>query len=279
MINAVVPRAPVELGDWYQGDCHVGSETFIHRFNRALPCTPFAEQLVAEDGETCEVDVEGFALLTHTCDLRRDSNDRPYVEVAPLVKVEEGVLKEVEKRRNLQFLYIPGIADLGLVAHLERSMTVEKGVVAAWARTTGCANDTQRRQLAETLTRKRGRFAFPDAFGEFVHPLVDLLKKKATRAGLEGRALQSLDEIRVSADPDWETHGAGLFFWFVRAEDQGGFEGCRWDEILDSWLEMLSPNGRFSRVEGTVVEHADMSAADYIRSSHLDLDYLTPSDE
>jgi len=35
-------------------------------------------------------------------------------------------------------LYIPGVAELNLVADLDRVMTVEKAVVAEWERKSGC---------------------------------------------------------------------------------------------------------------------------------------------
>lgn len=89
---------------------------------------------ITEGAENVETEVRGFAVLTQTCDLVRPCADRPFVEVSPLVEVDDRVLREIERGRRPNYGFIPGVAPRRLVADLDRVMTVEKAVVAAWAR-------------------------------------------------------------------------------------------------------------------------------------------------
>jgi hypothetical protein len=61
----------------------------------------------------------------------RTCTSRPFIEVVPLVEVDEPSLREVQKGRRPQYAYIPGAAGLKLVADLDRVMTVEKPVLTS----------------------------------------------------------------------------------------------------------------------------------------------------
>jgi hypothetical protein len=154
-------------------------------------------------------------------------------------------------------------------------MTVEKAVVAAWERTAGCATDEDRRRFAEALARKRERFAFPNAFNEFVAPLKDRLQKLRGKTSYEGRAIDALLEIRVAAEPAWNAEAVELMFWFVRQEDcELGNLPRDWSALLEIWLGLLPNTQRFV-ADGEVVPLSLMSALDYRRSDRLDLDRLS----
>ena len=53
------------------------------------------------------------------------------------------------------------------------------------------------------------------------------------------------------------------------------FGNRRWDEWLKTWLALLEPSGRFTEPIGLVPDHSTMSAAEYLASDQLDLDYLS----
>ncbi|MBW4674412.1 MAG: hypothetical protein KME52_10440 [Desmonostoc geniculatum HA4340-LM1] len=91
---------------------------------------------------------------------------------------EEQFLDEVQKGRRTQFVYIPGVAKLYLIADLDCVMTVEKAVIGEWERVPGCQNDQQIRTLGQALARKRVRFAFPDDFNQFVRKLQQRIQDK-----------------------------------------------------------------------------------------------------
>lgn len=263
------------LATWRQGDCVRGEQWFAHRFDASAPLTDDARAAAEEGSDLVEVAVRGLVVLTQTCDVVRACGERPFVEVAPLVEVDASVLHDIQRGRRPLYAAIPGVADDQLVADLDRTMTVEKAIVARWARIEGCRTDRDVRQLAQSLARKRARFAFPDDLAWFAKKLQSRLVDKHERASDEGRALRALREIRVRAAPSWDAGKVELFFWFVRDDSQPDFEGRGWNEHLAAWMTLIPPSGRFEQVDAIVATLDDMTARDYVESDPLDLDHLS----
>jgi hypothetical protein len=217
--------------------------------------------------------VLGFALVTQTCDIVRSCKDRPFVEVCPLVEVDNARLKEIERGRRPGYGFLPMLAPQRLVADLDRVMTVEKPVLAEWTRTPGWTTDAEGRAFAAALARKRVRFAFPDDFTALVEELQRRLQEKHDKESPEGRGLRALREIRVQATPSWDGPEVTLLSWFVRQDADS--EGTGWPGLLDAWLRLVPATGRFSTVHGQVASLEEMNALDYVGSDPLDLDHLS----
>ena len=270
-----VARIDKALAEWRQGDVVRGPVDFIHMGDPSCPLTNLAGEAQG-DGPTVLVGEEiGLVVLTQTCDLVRTCLERPFVEVAPLVEVDENELRPIERGYLMKYAHIPVLHGERLVAALDRVMTVEKTIVAQWARVLGCRNDAEARAFAEVLKRKRGRFAYPDDFVKASDALQNRLKEKHDRQSDEGRALRALREIRVTAEPSWEAGQVTLVFWFVRHPEQRDFDGKAWDAWLDTWLKLVKKTDRYVAVRGLVTTLADMTAEDYVTSDPLDLDYLS----
>jgi hypothetical protein len=263
------------LSEWCQGDCVLGEHWFVYRFNPQCPLTSDSADVAQEETDLAESEVKGFAVVTQTCDIVRTCNKRPFVEIVPLVEVDEPQLHEIQRSRQPQYAYIPGIAELNLVADLDRVMTVEKAVVAEWERKPGCLSDDSVRVLGQALTRKRARFAFPDDFTNFAKKLQNRLRDKHNKPTDEGEALRALREIRVRAEPSWNSPEIRLIFWFIRDEEQSKFQGIGWEQFLERWLQLIPESGRYQNVEGSVVALEDMTAKEYVESDPLDLDHLS----
>lgn len=263
------------LKEWCQGDYVLGEHWFIYRFNPQRPLTSDSADVAKEETDLAESEVKGFVIVTQTCDIVRSCNERPFVEIVPLVEVDEQQLHDVQRSRRPQYAYIPGVAGLNLVADLDRIMTVEKAVVAEWERKPGCLSDDEIRALGQALTRKRARFAFPDDFTDFARKLQNRLRDKHDKDTDEGEALRALREIRVRAEPSWNSSEIRLIFWFIRDEDQNQFKGVGWDQFLNQWLQLIPESGRYKNVEGSVVALEDMTAKEYVESDPLDLDHLS----
>src|SRR5690606_33805108 len=133
-----------------------------------------------------------------------------------------------------------------------RGMTVEKPLVATWERVSGCKTDQEARDFAAALARKRARFAFPDDFNQLVNKLSKRLTEKHDKQTHEGRALRSLREIRVSAQPSWDSNQVELMLWFVKNDGEEDFEGTSWAELLRVWLNLIPARGRFTQIYGQV---------------------------
>ena len=276
------------LKEWRQGDCVRGEHWFVHRFNPQCPLTSDSADVAKEETDLSESEVKGFVVVTQTCDVVRSCLARPFIEVIPLIELNEQFLEEisskgskeqfldeVRKSRRPQYAYIPGVAGFNLIADLDRVMTVEKAVIAEWERIPGCQNDEEIRALGQTLARKRVRFAFPDDFNKFVKKLQERMRDKHNKPNDEGEALRALREIRVRAEPSWSSSEIRLIFWFIRDEEQNQFEGTGWEQLLTQWLQLIPASGRFTKVEGLVKSLEDMKAKEYVESDPLDLDHLS----
>ena len=270
-----VEQVDERIASWRQGDCVVADDWFLFRVNVDNPLTADGEAAVVEGAENAETSVRGFAVLTQTCDLFRSCADRPFAEVSPLVEVDDRVLREIERGRRPNYGFIPGVADQRLVADLDRVMTVEKAVVAAWERIEGCRTEDEARRLSLALARKRARTAFPDDFVEFARPLMDRMSERHDRQSDEGRVLRSLREIRVRAAPSWDADAVELMFWFVRNDDESAFEAEDWKHCRTALPQAQSTSGRFVRVDGVILSLDDLTARDYVESDPLDLDHLS----
>lgn len=263
------------LAAWRQGDCAVGEQWFVHRLEKSFSVTVAGREAAKADVDLAEQEVAGFVVVSQTCDVVRSCNDRPYVEVCPLVEVDEDRLAEIQRGRRPAYAFVPLLAGRKLVADLDRVMTVEKPAVAAWARTPGLSTDEEARAFAVALGRKRIRFAFPDDFTTLAKKLQARLADKHDRNTDEGRGLRALREIRIQAAPQWDGEQVDLFFWFIRDAADGNFEGKNWADLLKDWLKLVPPSGRFASVSGQVATLDDMTARDFVDSDPLDLDHLS----
>lgn len=267
----------IDLGisQWRQGDCVVGEQTFTHAFDPMVPITEAAKAAATAGFALVDTFVAGLAVLTQTCDLVRSCKVRHYVEVAPLVLAESGLVEEVRRGRRPNYAYLTGIADHGLIVDLDRVMTVEKALVVTWSRVQGCRTDDETRQFADALARKRSRFAFPDDFTLLVDGLRERLNEKHGKQSPEGEALRGIREIRVRAHPSWDADAIELEFIFIRGSDGGDASGIPDYEFLKKWLDLVPATGRFVTVDGVIHTPERMTADEYVRSDRLDLDHLS----
>ncbi len=251
---------------WRQGDVALEADLFVDM--RAGDAGP-------SDPDVVTSEVPGLVLLTQTCDVVRVHTERPWVEVSPLVEMPDpALLASIERLERPQFALIPALRGRGLVADLDRTMTIDKVLLASWARTPGWATDAEDRSFREALARNRSRPAFDDDFVKAVRRLSTRLRKNHGKDSPIGHATTALTEIRVHASPSWSDAEVEVFFWFIHDRPPGG-SSIEWDRHVESWLGLLTPIGRFRDFDGTASTLDDMTARDYVDSDRLDLDRLS----
>lgn len=281
--STLIEQVDRALSDWHQGDvcCDPGLK-FIFL---ADPSGPLNSESTGAFGQppraseetheselevVSEDEIEGFVILTHTCDLVRSCRSRPFVEVAPLVKVSERIVEETRLWKRIAFAYVPSKASDCLVADLDRIMTVEKKVVARWNRVQGCNSENEARQFREAIGRKRSRYPFPDEFVEAIEDIQDRLLQKHNKKTEEGAHLRALSEIRVLATPSWDAMSVSVRFLFIKNEDP---ESATWPTYIRSWLSKFKSGSKYTLVgDYSATDLPTMSADDYVSSDRLDLD-------
>lgn len=273
------------LQAWRQGDVSLDAGLeFLHLADLSRPhstaSTQVAEAMAADgepikDGPAPVLDeARGMVMLSQTCDVVRNCRSRPFVEVAPLIEVSEEWVEAIRRLKRPAFAYVPAVAGDRLVADLDRTMTVEKALVARWTRTPGWETDEELRVIALALSRKRSRFAFPDDFVAAAEALQRRLVDKHDKETDEGAHLRALREIRVRAAPSWDDAEVQLSWWFIKDADPTDAE-ADWPTHMDQWLALFDQTGRFRLDPPTACRLEDMTARDYVESDHLDLDRLS----
>jgi hypothetical protein len=270
--DARLSAVALSLGEWRQGDCVIGDGcTFLFRYDPTLPVSPDPD--LSPEFDIGEQPVEGLVVLTQSCDIVRDCVEKPTLEVAALVRVDEREYAAL--RHSSRFAIVPGLQDKLLVADLERVMTVEKPVVAGWTRVEGCVTDEDRRLFAQAIVRKRQRFAFPDDFAHRAGRMRSRFRDKHDKSTDEGRALSALLEIRVRAEPGWDDERIKLTFFFIKKDGVAGVDGLPWPSLAADWTGLFDTGGQFVEVDPDVTTLDDISARDYFESDRLDLDQLS----
>jgi hypothetical protein len=263
------------LANWRQGDCVLGEHWFVHRVDLAIPLTDAGRHAAAASSDLAETAVAGLVVVSQTCDIVRACKDRSFAEVSPLVEVSPQDLALITGKKRPSYALVPSLASQRLVADLDRTMTVEKPVIAGWIRVAGCRTDEEGRAFAEALARKRKRFAFPDDFNALVRPLQARLVEKHGRDSDEGRSLRALREIRIQATPSWSAENINLMIWFIPYAENAVGTSLPTHIQLESWLKLIKPSGRFRRVHGQIETLERLRAVDYLASDLLDLDHLS----
>ena len=279
----LVKKVDAALQDWRQGDVVLGELDFVYMADLATPLTPEAAAMASEEGGSSSgstlaavgQSVPGLVVVSQSCDIVRSCERKPYVEVAPLMLVDDEALELARLGRTVAVAYIPAIADRKLVADLERVQTLEKTVVAQWNRLAGCRTDEEARNFAEALRRKRGRFAFPDDFVALTSRLSDRIKQKHNKNSGEGEMLRALREIRVRGAPSWDADRVELTFLFIKDDGRDPADEETWAAQLRGLLALVKPAGRYVAVTGYVATLDDITARDLVESDRLDFDHLS----
>ena len=275
------------LQAWRQGDVSLDAGLeFLHFADLSRPHSPASAQVaesLARDHEAIEAGptpvldaVPGVVMLSQTCDVVRRCRDRPFVEIAPLIEVPGSWVEEIRRLKRPAFAFVPGTVGERLVADLDRTMTVEKAIVARWTRIPGCETDDDMRDFAEALARKRSRFAFPDDFVAATRNLQERLTDKHNRQTDEGAHLRALREIRVRAAPSWDDGEVQLSWWFIKDTDPVDAP-VDWPSLVERWIALFDQTGRFRLDPPIACRLEDMTARDYVESDRLDLDRLSVS--
>jgi hypothetical protein len=271
------------LASWCQGDVILHGGLFAHHIALAgAPLTDAAKQVAIElqasnpeDLLIVTTEAPGFIVLTQTCDLRRSSKDRKFVELAPLVVVSPEMHAEIARCKRPAFANIPTLADRRLVADLDRSMTVEKAVLATLTRTPGMTSDLEIADFQRALARSKGRFAFPDAFNDAMKRFQKRMVDRAGKQSPEGAHVNAVVEIRISAEPAWDAAEVGVTLWLIIKDDPAPQQWTKW---INEWEGLIDQTGRF-KLKGPLRLRRleDMRASEYVGSYPLDLDHLSAS--
>jgi len=139
----------------------------------------------------------GVAVISQSCDAAQIV--RNHIHVAPVVILEGTLATEAASGKRVSFAALQHLGD-GHFACLETVVTLPKAILATASRQRGLVQDEHVRRFAGSVSRKYGRFAFPDDVVRTLDPLRGVLRSKARKEQTPlGRILASVYGIRVEA--------------------------------------------------------------------------------
>ncbi|MGC4154821.1 MAG: hypothetical protein QM628_17350 [Propionicimonas sp.] len=183
-------------GSWVQGDLFLTVEGLTETSAVGVgPCSP--------------IDV---VLLTQTCDAIREN--RELVQVAPIVGLEPSAANEARLLKRPRYVELPNRESPDDFGDLDRIMTVTKEHLVRFTRVPASKSSGAARRLADQISRKWGRFPFPDEVDRVLKPMARNISKAARNEGSHlGAALRAVQEIRVEAD--WSATPLALQILFI----------------------------------------------------------------
>jgi hypothetical protein len=266
--GAEIPEWVDHLREWRQGD-------YTLDISQILLVTGFEDgDLVPKGGEAI-----GLVVISQTCDIVNWSEGKEWVTVAPLTEVNDAKLLGASRGTSPAWATLENPPAENVVADLNQMMTMHKSVLAGLARKRGFNTDIGGIRFAETLARKHGRFAFPDAFAQFVlAPLRTRIQKAHGKNSDQGKAYPSISHVRVAASPSWASAEIAIGFRFV-LEPQETREVARnvISRVLSEHLSKIEwPNGYKPEDPVFTLQTAEeMSVREWLDSQPLDWDYIS----
>jgi hypothetical protein len=248
---------------WRQGDVVEGLIDFVKK-----SIDPAGDGLVDET-----VRKRGAVIITQTCDIVRDVDKVPHIQVAPLVELPEGEARSARRGERPTYVHVPGYGKSAF-ADLDLIMTVAKPALARFGRVRGCRNEDERFRFGQGVARRWGRFAFPNDVVDALRPLRTRLDKKADKGTPEGEAIRLLDSVFVSVDPDWEKEDGAVTLHFVVPDDVAESEIRDMRKQAESWMELV-PKG-LRAFDASVERLSEVSATEYLAWQRLDYDFVSP---
>lgn len=267
-----------ESTEWRQGDCVVMPLDFNWMIHEHAHLTANARAAAEQGFDQAAREYRGAVVLTQSCDVERNCDKRPFLEVAPLVEMEPHQIPLIRDGRMIQYLYIPALASQNLVGDLDLRMTVEKAVVADWDRVPGWATDKEGQKLTRAIVRKVGRFAVPTDIGNMLRRWGDEINEVFKRKGKPtavGLLLNEVGEIRLLADKNWSTDPLKLEILLILRAENADLEK-RIEAQIPTLRSMIGSNPRVADPVAISVETlSTMSAQRYLESDPMDFDHLS----
>ena len=274
--NSLVDRVDNHTQLWRQGDIvELGALAWFAEPRLAL--TSQSAALSEDQLSSIIADIDQLAIVTQTCDIVRDCRLRPFILLAPIIKLPEPTAGEARRGTRPRYVPVPGHGEDSFI-DLDYVVTAEKSLLLKFAPKRGLPDEQSQRWFGTGVARVFSRFAFPDDLYDALRGLVTRVKRKHARNSREGRALEALAEIRIQGTPSWDAQEIDVFIVFSTATRREATEVMtddEWDTNIDKWLERAEPHGVIRSVGGAMIPLDELTAREYLDSYPLDLEHLS----
>ena len=256
--------------------------------------------------------LEFGVIVTQTCDVVRRCAERPHVHIAAVVELNGQERIEAAKGWRPRYAAAEWLGPSWFV-DLDRQCMVEKAVLVDCTFEGGPRSPQSDQQLARSLGRHRERYPFPDDLAPCVRPLIERLRSKAGKATAQGRRIDEIVEIRVRADPSWDSPRITIELVFLidparlpptstdeespplandlsnlpnldaqrlaelidKSEATSLGRSMLWQRLVAEWAGTCLAGGIISGIASRAASLAEFTRGEELLTPQLDLDYLS----
>ena len=163
--------------------------------------------------------VDEVVLVTQTCDLQETTSEEPHCLVAPVLKVSTDSAWQVTRGHRPRFVGLPwrddqSIGDLSLITVVDRSLLV--GATSLGNPRTS----RERLHFADMAARYLTRPAIANHINEVLAPSVQRIGDRYDRQSAEGRCLEKVAQLRLEANPDFDSAQPALTVLVLIEEEE-----------------------------------------------------------
>lgn len=221
----------------------------------------------------------GLAVITQTCDIVNFGPEKEWVTVAALREVDEQKLKHISAGRTPIFAELECPPAANVVVDLTQVMTIHKKLLSTFKRNDGFKTDSNAVRFADVLSRKHGRFAFPDKFSsDVLGPLRDRIRGKHGKDSDQGKAYRSISSVRASASPNWDAESVKVGFRFLLLpEGERSTDRSSIRNVVEDLLKTIKwPDGFSPEDPGFTLETAaEMTVEAWLNSNEIDWKFIS----
>jgi len=226
-------------------------------------------------------DAVGLAVISQTCDIVNWGPGKEWVVVAPLVEIDAARLVNALRGTTPAFALLESPPAENVLVDLGQSTTIHKSVLATLGRKVGLTSDSGRIRFANAITRKYGRFAFPDAFaGGVLAGLRSRISKSHGKESEQGKTYASIASIRAAAAPSWDSDDISVGFRFILDTPSRRLVDRQiMTKVLKDLMDKIEwPKGyRPEDPPFTLMSVDEMTAGQWLDSQEVDLDFISVS--
>lgn len=271
------------LTGWHQGDV-VTTPVLVaapHRTRGQSSRTASLRRLLTRSRSTTLPAHREWVVITQTCDLVRPTSSRPYLQLAPVIRLGGDDLVMARMHRTPRHVAVPQVG-ADAFADLDEVLTVEKTYAAGFRIDGSLPGADAAREFSTAIARHYGRPALPDELIEALAKLKDLMVRRHGKQSPEGSAVTNLLEIRVGAVPSWDSPHVRVVLYFIHPEEpRVGIDGntlldeAAWDRWIAAWGELFEATGTLRECVALPITYGEMDALTYRSTDTLDLEHLS----
>lgn len=209
-------------------------------------------------------------VVTQSCDIERDDEVEPYVELMRAFWTRDPELLHMARRNSIRHLLVKEGDAGGLILDATKRVFVAKEALLSLTPQMTISDQSGSRMRAWFAARYARPALEDHVITTIQKPIVRQIQKLGKRARV---TLDHIEEIRFHLD-----EGQRLTLLFLRENEVDDVTQRAVESLAGSLVEAIHKAGGPTDIEWDFVSYDNIAASDLRRSVHLPLDHMSPDD-